>query len=379
MVPKVDQYGNFLNFDGSIAFASGQFFSEKIVDKGHCFICGTSQSSAKFNEEHIIPQWLLTYAGIWDTKITLPNGQKLSYGRYKVKCCVACNTLLGERFERKVAPIFRAGAAEVERFVQTDYGYRLIFTWLALLHLKTSLRDFGLAYHVDQRMPQFQIGDTLDQRLLHHVHCLCSAFARDSEIDTSVFGSLLIFEVAEPTMTKEKFDFVDFHYPQTVMARIGNVAVVSCINDSGAVNVVAQNHFEKIRKWGKPLSELQLMETFSYLSCASAQMKKPEFKTYFDTRTRKTVTSCLRPNKIEIDEYDPKLMGGFLLTQIRQYLPHLVIDGRSGIEAAKLIASGAVSFYSGEFTKIGDQTMEKVESFESQIDDLLDSCLRNLA
>ena len=375
----VDRHGNFLNSDGTLAFISGQFFLEKILENEHCFICGVLPKKVKFNDEHIIPQWLLTYADIWKDSITLPNGARINYGRYKVKCCMGCNALLGRVFEARVAEVLRGGFSCVDEFVKTNDGFDLIFVWLALLHLKTSMLDFRLDYNVDKRLPQFAIGSTLNFRLLHHVLCLCRSYVLGHKIEDKVYGSMFVFEVEENNPSKKKFDFVDLHFPQTVLLRIGDVAIISCFNDSGALAIIAENHLERIRTWGRPLNELQLKETFAYLSCASLQMRKPEFVTVFDRVSRQIEVICNRPNEIEIDDYNPKLMGALMLSLVRENVPNMTIEGKRGKAAAELIATGTVTFYSGSIFRTDERQTKLYKEMLHEVDDVLSRCSSELS
>ena len=73
--------------DGNVLYFGMNRFALDICDGDHCFICGASPETKVFNDEHIIPKWVLRKLNIYKEKITLPNKAKIPYERYVVPCC----------------------------------------------------------------------------------------------------------------------------------------------------------------------------------------------------------------------------------------------------------------------------------------------------
>ena len=106
-----------LGEDGRILLLSCRRFVDEVVLGEACFVCGASPQSKTFNDEHIIPRWVLKRYGLYDKEITLPTGERRHYRGYRVPCCVECNSLLGEtvtcfhetlHVPRLVSPIVQA-------------------------------------------------------------------------------------------------------------------------------------------------------------------------------------------------------------------------------------------------------------------------------
>ena len=58
-----------------------------------------------FNDEHIIPRWILKRFGLFDKQITLPSGERRHYRGYRIPCCVTCNSLLGDTVEAPISQL----------------------------------------------------------------------------------------------------------------------------------------------------------------------------------------------------------------------------------------------------------------------------------
>jgi len=72
--------------EGKILFYSLEDFKGQIVEGNDCFICGVSRGVKEFNDEHILPEWLLRRYNLYNNKIFLPNGASVKYGKYKIPC-----------------------------------------------------------------------------------------------------------------------------------------------------------------------------------------------------------------------------------------------------------------------------------------------------
>jgi hypothetical protein len=65
-------------------------------------MCGASPRVKEFNDEHVIPKWILRKLNIYKLSITLPNDAKIRYDQYTVPCCKECNSYLGTNIEEEI-------------------------------------------------------------------------------------------------------------------------------------------------------------------------------------------------------------------------------------------------------------------------------------
>jgi hypothetical protein len=70
--------------DERILLFSCERFVMDIVDGDCCFVCGAAPDTKIFNDDHIIPRWVLRRFGLFAKTIKLPNGERRQYDRYKV-------------------------------------------------------------------------------------------------------------------------------------------------------------------------------------------------------------------------------------------------------------------------------------------------------
>ena len=92
--------------DGKILFLSLEDFKSKIVGGNVCFICGCEAGSKPFNDEHVIPNWILRRYELHSKRIDLSNSSSLRYGQFTVPCCVDCNAELAKVYETPLSALF---------------------------------------------------------------------------------------------------------------------------------------------------------------------------------------------------------------------------------------------------------------------------------
>jgi hypothetical protein len=73
--PVRTDYGSILAPDGRVMFFSAERFARNICKGRCCFICGVDRQSAKFNNEHILPNWLFQKYKLHGESITLPTAR----------------------------------------------------------------------------------------------------------------------------------------------------------------------------------------------------------------------------------------------------------------------------------------------------------------
>jgi len=252
---------------GKILFFSGERFQREIVDGDACFLCGTSRDKSAFNDEHVIPDWVLRYTDIYDKRIVLPNGASLRYAEYKIPCCVECNRFLGLSVETPVSEALRLGLDGARRLL-SERGPWPLFHWMALLFIKTHLKDRLLRFHLDRRKGQEPISAVHDWSLLHHVHCVARSVYTGAEVEPAVLGSLFVFETRKEGF--EPFDYADVS-SGALMIRLGSLGIVAVLNDaSAALNLESQVLFPSI---SGPLSPMQLREVLARVAYLNLRLK----------------------------------------------------------------------------------------------------------
>jgi hypothetical protein len=260
VVITTDSNGSMRDAAGKILLFGKEPFVKDICLGGNCFICGVSPQNAAFNNEHIIPQWILDFTNQRAGKIRLPNQTLFhsSYGGYTIPCCTTCNSGLSDTFENLLSPLFKAGYKALRQHLVAN-GPTVIFRWLALMFLKTHLRDARLAWERDRRKNiDATIGDLYDWEALHHVHCIARSHYTGIEFDTRRIGSMLIVPAdakADPSL----FDYAANYFGRTVMIRVGEIVCFAVLNDASIV----QMHFPRALKLttdGTPLTPWQIRE-----------------------------------------------------------------------------------------------------------------------
>lgn len=330
--------GTVRDINGNIVFFSFERFKEDICKNGHCFVCGASDSS-RFNDEHVIPDWVLRLCGLHNERLTLPNGARIKYGRYKIQCCAECNRLLGDTFEVPARNILSRGYDELMR-VMTEDEAKLLRVWLCLVFLKVHLRDFRNRASLDQREDAGVIGDYFDLSELHHVHAVARAMAAGVQIDNDVFGSLVMLQ-ASSVMTKGEFDYCDYLPGQGILLRIKDIALIYIINDCGAIPGMLEDQLSEVPC---PASEIVSREVLArYLAANLHITNRPVFRTEVDAISGVPKIAVTCPD-LEFENYRPEVFGGIFAFLVDQYKDNIKVDGVTGDEAIEFVRRGGVSF-----------------------------------
>src|SRR5262249_18768816 len=149
-------------------------FVRDVIEGDACFLCGRRRTDLPFNDEHVVPDWILRRFNLHARAVRLPNNTSIRYDQYKVPCCEDCNSDSGRALESPVRDMLSSGYARFVRHVQQggEEALHLLYAWLALIFLKTHLRDLALRFVRDRRIASHQIGELYDWDSLHHVHCV---------------------------------------------------------------------------------------------------------------------------------------------------------------------------------------------------------------
>ena len=338
----IEADGSAKNLEGDTIFISFERFKNNICKNGHCFVCGAAPNK-NFNNEHIFPDWLLTYCGLHGKSLTLPNGNLVKYSTYKIPCCAPCNSRLAEIYETPISKIIKSGLDGLIEFVRNG-GKPLLCSWLSLIFTKIHLRDFLNPDTLDKRNQAKMIGDHFDLNDLHHAHALARASTAGVSVDERVFGSLFIIgnTYTEDGLT---FDYADNLHSQTMMMQFNDFALIYVLNDCGATAGMLS---KQLKVLPQHLSDIQLREVYARFATANLHLKKrPSFRTELIGAPKIQVE--LPP--FEIHDYVPEVFGNMLAGCLGNYLETILIEGKTGTEAIEIIKTGKISFLFDESGK----------------------------
>ena len=126
-----------LDGKGRIIFFSLRRFISDVSEGNCCFVCGAPAGTVPFNDEHILPDWILRRFNLHNRTIKLPNGTQFRYGEFKIPCCAECNNTMGRKFETPLSEIFASGPKALSQHLKNEGPYRL-FCSVALIFMKAS-------------------------------------------------------------------------------------------------------------------------------------------------------------------------------------------------------------------------------------------------
>jgi hypothetical protein len=267
--------GTLINPDGRIiAFSIERFVCDVCAD-GCCFVCGAAPGSKEFNDEHVVPKWLLRRHRLFDDEITLPNGSRVRYGQYTLPCCSDCNSELGRDVEEPVSELIGGGYDAVAEHLRKE-GPALLFRWMALVYLKTHLRDTTLRWHRDPRKGKHVIGDIYDWETLHHIHCIARSALTGVALGRGSIGTLAVLP-ALALPGEGDFDYGDLYLARSFFLRSGDLAVLAVLNDAGAAYLASRSILERLTG---PLITPQLREVLAHFAYVNLHLKdRPRFAT----------------------------------------------------------------------------------------------------
>ena len=267
----LNEKGNVVSSNGKTLFYSINSFIEEICNTDNCFVCGIENNKTIFNDEHVIPRWILKRYDLFGKNISLPNNKKFKYGKYKISCCKECNSLLGDNLEKKISEGFAGTYNDSVTFF--DQNRELVFIWVCLLYIKTHLRDRSFKYDFQSDK---KIGDDYEWGELHHIYCMARSVYTEIDIDKSVYGSMYIFPCAEYDWD-ESYDYIDLYGTGTVLIRLGNICIITVLNDSKLVGQLVKKKIDKIT--GK-LNHIQMRELYARITYENLKIiDKPKYFT----------------------------------------------------------------------------------------------------
>jgi len=348
--------GSVIDATGKIIFFSTERFVKDICLGGCCFICGADRRDKPFNDEHVIPEWLLRRQGLFHQTIILPNQVGVRYDRYKVPCCVDCNALMGRVVEEPISEVFAGGLKGINDFAAKG-GLLKLFVWMGLIFLKTHLKDRTHRQYLDARKGIERIADQYEWEYLHHIHTVTRCFYTGCYVAREVIGSFLTTPMIG-TEGQEKFDFADLYLPQTMLLRVDDVGMLAVFNDSAGAMNYFRRKFERITG---PLSALQLRETMVELAWLNVHLKeRPVFRSDIDPVFERHRIVAELP-QLDLAKLNFKVRGRLLHHAVRHALPSIRISGLTGKKAEAEIKSGRATFLFGDDGKFNAQSFVLME------------------
>ena len=300
---------------GKLLKFSFEHFITDIVKGKACFLCGTLPGTKNFNDEHIIPDWLLRKFDLHSLKIKLPNAAPVPYGSFKIPCCQDCNTLLGEIIEKPVSKLFATPPSYNSVIQHIDKeGYDLLFVWLSLIFLKHQLYDSKVRYHLDRRQgSDIMIGDRYPWPLIEHALCVARTPYTHTILTSDTIGSIFIC----PVKSEDKlFDHMDFYASQAIMIQINDVFIVCVLDDAGYCDALLQGHHSRMKP---PLFNTQCREVFAKYAYTSQLIKqRPIFHTDF-LSTGKSVRRVETSDAVELNVFVGETYGYFLCEATKRH------------------------------------------------------------
>ena len=346
--------GSLVDNDGNVLYFSLERFIRDVCDGNHCFICGASPENVKFNDEHIVPRWILRKLDLFNEQITLPTGQKIRYGSYTLPCCAECNSFLGKTFEEPISAAVDGGLEGVNKLVEGPGGWT-VFLWLALIFLKTHLKDTLLRIDLDRRKRDDRIASAYDWGLMHHIHALARARQVGATIADDVFGTLAVLPAKVDDHLFE-FDYRDVYEANTVLLRVGDVAFVAVLDDSCACAHFFSDHFNRITG---PLSPLQLREVLSHLTLLNAKLKyRPKYTTKLDRADGSMQIVAKLPESMELEDHTPEEIGEILYANVAEYVERMQTPDENFTE--ENVRRGMYHFLFDENGKFITNSMDRI-------------------
>lgn len=332
--------GSILDINGTELFLGVERFKALVKDHSRCFLCGAHENSAPFNDEHIIPDWVQRKYQLNNKQIRLSNESKIRYQNYKIRCCMECNSFLGNTFELPISKAIHRGTDYFLDWYKNEI-FR-VFLWINLIFLKIHIKDNQLRLYQNQKAPDTRIGDLHDWAELHHCHAMIRAVRLGFEIDTqSTLGSVFCLALGD-WAREQPYDYNDHLPTHTVMIRMGEIAFICSLNDSCGVLQGVMPIIERLPPDLNPFQFLELLTEFQFVNC---HLKfRPEYITEIDPSNGNICIKGKTPDLFELEELDLSVRGDLMLRNIYGSFPNFSLDGMSVEDTKDRISLGNVSF-----------------------------------
>jgi hypothetical protein len=259
---------------------------------------------------------------------------------------------MGREIETPMSEFLRGGYEAITSRLDEN-SLRRLFIWLCLLFIKTHLKDRLLRAHLDPRHGQEKLADAYYWPEFHHVHAVARSPVAGIELAPDAVGSMAFFQM-DDSISADAFDWIDLSDYRTIALRVGDLAVVSVLNDAGACAFGLRDTLAPING---PITTIHLREVAARMAVANFDLEnRPSFGTLVvrgDPDHAQIVTE--HDSSPRFQKLSHKKYGEVLAYALRDQLGHLEIDGERNPEAVRArLESGQVSFlfdHNGSFMK----------------------------
>jgi hypothetical protein len=300
-----------IDINGRRIFLSLDHFINEIAKGDNCFICGYSPEDKEFNDEHIIPKWILRKFNLFNETITLPNSVKYKYSKYTVPCCVECNSDLSKEYETPISELLNKSYSEIVNELNSKPElFELLFKWLNLIYLKTHLKDKEFRFELDQRKDSGKISDMHYWEDMHHIHCVARSHHTGAFLDKKCIGSIFVVPI-KLIEGQGEFDYADSIFGKGVLLQLADFCIISVLNDASAAMSVMTDEIKKITGALIPQQAKEILANFNYINLSLK--KRPVYHSRFN-RNKEYFIEVKLPDLIEFlaEEEQFVTVGGFL-------------------------------------------------------------------
>lgn len=246
-----------------VSGAKVELFKKEIIENKRCFICGAlekkkgvkDKKAKTFNDEHIIPDWVIRRCNLSNKKITLPNESKVPYRKYKIQCCEECNSKLGRVIENPIGRLFFKGNDELLKEPRRKGVDLKLFRWLCLIFIKVHLKYGTLQGAMDKE------DDTFDWEGLYRIWDVGRSALKERSLVNETQGTLIFLECKRGS--NSLYDYMDDLTNKTIMIKIGKICVIGVLDDRGRVSAILKDTLKKIKE---PVTDLERREMFSHVN-----------------------------------------------------------------------------------------------------------------
>lgn len=358
--------GSFVYRDGRILHQRTECWLSRVRNHDICFSCGALRQDVVFNDEHVVPDWVLRRYDLHRQFITLPNGTQMRYGQYKVPCCVRCNSLYGQIVEMPMSRLVAGGHDALLEHIQ-NHGPGLLIAWLSLLVFKLHYRDVTLRYNRDRRVDEGMIGDLHEWDKLHLVHTFATMPHTGTEVSPDAIGTLGIMRaVAGPGLPS--FDLMDVSHMRSIMIQLDDVLIFHNVNDAGALQAWFTDYTSRMHA---PLTQVQARELGMKLAFGFASLRNPPLhRVHLHSKDAEALTlDCQHEDQPDFEPFDRAVFGKLLLPQLLNFVPIIRVDGKSNDEVKAMIEAGDfTSLFRGDGTFIDQSEINPIFDQHRELD-----------
>ena len=329
-----------LRQDGEFVFIHTADFAENILMGKNCFLCGCYPDGVEFNNEHVIPDWLLRHTGISNMSITLPNGRLLRYSSYKVRSCEQCNSFLSENVEEPISQAIKGGFDSISEFF--NMNRKLVFQWLCLIYYKVHFRDFSLRFNVDRRERDTPIGALYAWPNFHHIFCVARSVIFDAQFSSGVVGTIKVFQLND-WERHGSYDYRDHWITDTIFIRIKDICIYVSFTDAEAVRHMTQDKFARVPQ---RLNHIQAIEIYGDFIAAKMHFNQQhDFHSFYDPDADLLRIVAETSSDFDWRDLDPSIRGSAQVFAFQPEFGNFTMDGLSHEETYNEIASGESTFF----------------------------------